>query len=61
MSQYEKDQTKWYALTKMHFNMIMTRCEPVFLRSIANKRVMSQCKAISEMLKNQYNSHKCAP
>ena len=51
MSQCEKDQAKWYALTKMHFDMIIPKCKLVPLRSITNERVMPQYKATSKMTK----------
>ena len=51
MSQCEKDQSKWYASTKMCSDMIMPRCKLMSLRSIANERIMPQYKTISKMTK----------
>ena len=50
----KKDQAKWYASTKMHFDMIMPKCKLVSLRSITNERVMPQYRAIFEMTKLHY-------
>ena len=55
----KKNQSKWYASTKMRSDMIMPRCKLTSLWSIANEMIMPQYKAISEMTKLRCCSHKC--
>ena len=41
-----ESQTKWYATTKMHSDMVMPQCKLVSLRSITDEKVMPQCRTL---------------